>query len=104
MLLSKLSQKCGSLLKKHQFFEADAGGKPDSVQRSDVEETGRTATVNKTDFSLALHLVESAEALDNEWCLVEFLHSTLENRTLVNLTVVLARLALEEEVFSSQRI
>ncbi|MBS1385908.1 MAG: hypothetical protein HPZ88_02870, partial [Duodenibacillus sp.] len=36
--------------------------------------------------------------------MVELSHSTLENRTLVNLSVVLTRLALVEEVSSSQRI
>lgn len=35
---------------------------------------------------------------------MELSHSTLENRTLVNLSVVLTRLALVEEVSSSQRI
>ena len=38
-LLSKLSQKCGSLFEKRQFFRADASGKPSSIKRSDVEGT-----------------------------------------------------------------
>ena len=91
------------LFEKHQFFGADAGGKPDSVQSSDVEVPGRTPTENDPDSSLAFNLVEKAEALDKERRLVEFSHSTLENRTLVDLTVVLARLPLVEEFSSSQR-
>lgn len=38
--------------------EADAGGKPDSIQRSDIEVSEGTATENEPNSSLTLHLVE----------------------------------------------
>ena len=104
VLLSKLGQKCCSLLNKHQFFETDAGRKSNSVQRSDVKGTRRTASENDPDSSFALHFVEKAEALDKVWHLVEFSNPSLENRTLMDLTVVLSRLLLEEEISSSKRI